>query len=99
MERCTARGVIHCPQPASVRGGNRAANRQAEAETILFGGEERIEDSIQPLLRDTVPMIPDRDLDPPFRGETRANGDQPLMCRCPNHRIAGIAHQVYQHLL
>src|SRR3954453_14777457 len=99
MERGAAGRVVYRPEPTAVRRNDRPADRQPEAESMVLGSKERIEDLIQSFRWDALAMILDRELHETFGGQGGAESYPSLSWGEAGHGVAGVGHQIQQHLL
>ena len=93
---CARRG---CPQPAAVRGDDRARDRQAQAEALRLGGVERLEQLRRRPAWKPGPRSMKLTCTPAVVGAACGPIDAGPSARARGHRLRGVHHQVEHHLL
>ena len=98
MKRRAAVGIICDPEFPPVCVNDGAADREAKPHSLLFRGEETLEDLFHFLLRNAATTIGDGY---PHRALRHFRRDEQLALRrtAIGHRFAGIQHEVKEDLL
>src|SRR6185437_12440358 len=96
-ERRSPAGSLRDIHACTVRGGDLADQRKADAAAVALGGEEGDEDLLPLVRRDAGPVVGNRDRDPAVRLPVCRKGD------LPRRRVAQgferIAQQIDERLI
>src|ERR1700753_3311082 len=99
LENGSARRICADPQSTAVRLDDRAADGQADAQTVWLGGEESFEQKFHLVGRQANPAIRYSARRGPRRFRARAKPEKPRPVIDGRHRLYAIRHQVHDDLL
>src|SRR2546430_2576887 len=100
VEGCAAISIVCSPELSSMRSNDGTTDRKPQPHSLLFRGEERLEDLFHFFLRNAATPVGNRYkyFAVPVLGSS-ANEQSALRSFAINHRVTSIDHEIKQHLL
>src|SRR4029077_17568375 len=91
--------IVLRPQPAAMRFDDGAADGEAHAQPVAFGGVKGLKNLVEAIPRQTGATIANRNLDHPGDGRFDTNHNFSFLRPAIFHSIERVEHKIEQHLL